>query len=233
MPKRKRAKTKSFGIHKKAHHLWQATIMFNGAKIKHAELTWATPSPQNPCHPPKPWNKRSHKAQIAVSLFACLSPWGFSFSKMAQMALSASPTLTLFNSKLSSPMGWSIFIPHLHEKTVESARTLLLATFLVFSFCVCLVCKRNENPPELSQPEVFFYFEVIPMKSLIPRIGISFSLSIFSQKPNRTVLPKAIYIIIHALSWPIETFCGWMRKLWKQSKLLFLIVFFIMIFLLR
>lgn len=144
---------------------------------------------------------------------------------MAPMALSASPTLTLFNSKLSSPMGWSIFIPHLHEKTVEAAGTLLLATFLVFSFCVCLVCKRNENPLELSQPEAFFYFDV-------PRIGISFSLSIFSLKPNRTVLLKAIYIIIHALSWPIETFCGWMRKLWKQSKLLFLIVFFIMIFLL-
>lgn len=157
------------------HHLWQATIMFNGAKTKHAELTWATPAPQNPCHPSKPWNKRSHKTQL-LSRFSPLSVslWLFSFSKMAQMALSASPTLTLFNSKLSSPMGWSIFIPHLHEKTVEAARTLLLATFLVFSFCVCLVCKRNENPPELSQPEVFFYFEVIPMKSLIPKLGFLF-----------------------------------------------------------
>lgn len=229
MPKRKSEKTLSFGIH----------ITFDKLQLC---LTEPKPNTRN-SRGPRPHRKthaihrsRGTKGATRRNCFLafrlCPSPCGFSFSKMAQMALSASPTLTLFNSKLSSPMGWSIFIPHLHEKTVEAARTLLLATFLVFSFCVCLVCKRNENPPELSQPEVFFYFEVIPMKSLIPRIGISFSLSIFSQIPNRTVLLKAIYIIIHALSWPIETFCGWMRKLWKQSKLLFLIVFFIMIFLL-
>lgn len=171
MPKRKSEKTWSFGIH----------ITFDRLQLC---LTEPKPNTRN-SRGPRPHRKthaihrsRGTKGATRRNCFLafrlCPSPCGFSFSKMAQMALSASPTLTLFNSKLSSPMGWSIFIPHLHEKTVEAARTLLLATFLVFSFCVCLVCKRNENPPELSQPEVFFYFEVIPMKSLIPKLGFLF-----------------------------------------------------------
>lgn len=120
------------------------------------------------------------------------------------MALCASPTLTFFNSKLSSPMFWIVFIPHLHEKTAEALRTPISNCY----FLIVLKISWKWNSSQLWRIVVLgLCREIYELRNLTTRIVLLY-FPLFPRELKNVVLHTANCVLFCLFLWSVKVFIG-------------------------